>query len=66
MDVTADGTVYQKVLLLIETQDARGRPTLCRMIHEDDSVTLQGGEQFLVAFIPATFTNPRVTRHASA
>lgn len=50
--VKAGDEWYQLVVLLIHSKDARGRPKLATFIHDEETVDLAGGEEFITAFVP--------------
>lgn len=56
--VKIDADVYELVLLQVLARDELGRPTQTRMIHDDDVVDLQGGEQFITAYVPLDTVGP--------
>jgi len=47
------GEPFKPIVLLVLGRDVLGRPTDCRLVHDEQTVTLQGGEEFIVAFARA-------------
>jgi len=45
------------VLHVIE-RDEQGRPTTCRILRDDESIKIEGGEQFLVVYALASSLDP--------
>jgi len=46
------GEPFKPVVLLVLGRDVLGRPSECRFVHDEQTVTLKGGEEFIVAFAP--------------
>lgn len=42
---------WHKAVVLHVLESENGRPTKCRVMLDDDKVKLQGGEQFLIAYV---------------
>lgn len=55
---TVRGEVYVAAVFQILTKDALGRPKDTRMVHEEETVHLEGGEEFMVGYVPQIFTKP--------
>lgn len=47
------------VLLLIKDRDEHGRPRECVMGHDDTTFNIQGGEEFITAWVPEKLVNKR-------
>lgn len=47
------------VVLLVKGRDEHGRPRECAMGHEDTTFKLQGGEEFITAWVPEKLVNKR-------
>jgi hypothetical protein len=50
---TIRGEDYKPTVLKVTGRYPDGRPKDCLMIHDDQTTELQGGEEFIVAFLPA-------------
>lgn len=50
--ISVAGEDYQVVVLLINTKDPDGRPKLTTFIHDDNTISLAGGEEFITAYVP--------------
>jgi hypothetical protein len=48
----SNGAEYKAAVLLVTGRDPNGKPRECRFVHEDESVTLAGGEEFVVVYAP--------------
>ncbi len=57
--ISVAGEEYRVAVLLINTKDSKGRPKLCTFIHEEQSIELAGGEEFLTAFVPRKMLQER-------
>lgn len=53
------GEEYLPLVLLVTARDPLGRPHECRVVHEEQSVHLEGGEEFLIVFVNAKVLHPR-------
>ena len=51
--ISVAGEEYRATVFLINTKDAHGRPKLCTALHDDQSIDLAGGEEFLIAYVSA-------------
>ena len=47
------GEPFKPIVLLVTGRCPDGRPGTCVMVHDDQTVQLQGGEEFIVGFAPA-------------
>ena len=61
---TVRGQIYNASVFQILTKDALGRPKDTRMIHEEETVNLEGGEEFMVGYVLKVFTEPNTTAKA--
>lgn len=51
---------YVSVVLKIEAHDHfDGRPRLLRALYDEEKTQIEGGEEFIVAFVPKQFTKPK-------
>lgn len=41
---------YRAAVLLVNTKDEHGRPKLCTFLHEEQSIHLAGGEEFVIVY----------------
>lgn len=58
------GERYKPAVFQIMTKDAFGRPKNVTMVHDEESVHLDGGEEFMVGFVKDIFTDPKATAKA--
>jgi len=61
---TVRGDVYVASVFQILSEDALGRPKDLKMIHEEETVHLDGGEKFLVSYVLELFTKPHTPAKA--
>lgn len=61
---TVRGDVYVACVFQILTKDAFGRPKDTRMIHEEETVHIEGGEEFMVSYTLKVFTEPNTEAKA--
>jgi hypothetical protein len=61
---TVRGEVYVAAVFQILSKDDLGRPKDTKMIHEEETVHLEGGEEFMVGFVLKTFTEPNTSAKA--
>lgn len=47
------GEIYKIVVMHITKKTADGRPREARMVYDDETVDLEGGEEFMTVFVPA-------------
>lgn len=52
------GERYVPAVFQIMSKDEFGRPKNCTMVHEEESVHLDGGEEFMVGFVKDVFAKP--------
>lgn len=57
---TVRGEVYNAAVFQILSKDELGRPKNVLMVHEEESVKLEGGEEFMVGFVLEAFTKPTI------
>lgn len=50
------GERYVPAVFQVMSKDAFGRPKNCTMVHEEESVHLDGGEEFIIGFVKDVFT----------
>jgi hypothetical protein len=41
---------YEATVLLVTGHDNLGRPSECRLVHEEQIVNIKGGEEFLIVY----------------
>ncbi len=46
------GPKYKLCLFKIESNNVRGVPEVCRLVEDEQTVTLEGGERFMTAYLP--------------
>jgi len=61
---TVRGEVYVAAVFQILSKDAFGRPKDTKMIHDEETVNIEGGEEFMVGFVLKTFTEHRTEAKA--
>lgn len=49
--ISVAGEEFEATVFLIHTKDEHGRPKLCTVLHEEQSIDIAGGEEFLVAYV---------------
>lgn len=55
---TVRGDVYVACVFQILSKDEFGRPKDTKMIHDEETVHLEGGEEFMVGYMLKIFTEP--------
>lgn len=58
------GEVYAVTVFQILSKDEFGRPKDTKMIHSEESVHLNGGEEFMVGYVLQSFTEPQAAGKA--
>lgn len=53
-----NGDKYRPTVLLITSRTPNGLPHECRIIHDDETVQLKGGEEFAVVYILEKLLEP--------
>jgi hypothetical protein len=48
--VKIDGAKYRAIVLQVAERDELGRPLLVRILGEQESVRIQGGEEFFIVY----------------
>ncbi len=48
--ISVGGEVYVATVLRIFDRDKIGRPKQCMLMHEDDVVRVDGGEEFMIVY----------------
>lgn len=61
---TVRGDIYMAAVFQILSKDSLGRPKDMKMIHDEETVTLEGGEEFMVSYVLKTFTEPHTEAKA--
>ena len=61
---TVRGDVYVASVFQILSEDTLGRPKDLKMIHEEETVHIEGGEKFLVSYVLKVFTEPNTAAKA--
>ena len=46
-----DGEMFRATVFKVEGRDELGRPRECRMLGEQESVSIKDGDEFIVAFV---------------
>ncbi len=57
-NILVNGKRYDLVVLKVTGRDEKGRPRECIVGFDDTTFYLEGGEEFLTAFIPASAGKP--------
>lgn len=50
--------IYRAVATRIDEWDEIGRPRTLRVVHDDETIRIQGGDQFLIVYMLEDFTKP--------
>lgn len=50
--IEVNGQVYRLVVALIHTKKADGRPALIKLMYDEDTIELAGGEHFCTMYLP--------------
>lgn len=53
---------YELSIALVHTKHPDGSPALCKLIRDNDTIDLAGGEEFFTFFLPVDVLHPN--RHA--
>jgi hypothetical protein len=61
---TVRGEVYVACMFQILSKDALGRPKDTKMLHDEESVHLEGGEEFMIGYVLKTFTEAKTAAKA--
>ena len=54
------GQVYRALTMLVEEEDAARRPVKLRVIGDEETVHLKGGEKFLIVYVVDTVLRGRL------
>lgn len=54
----SDDKKYRATVLHVTGRTENGRPRECRVLHDDESIDLQGGEQFVIVYFPVEMLQP--------
>jgi hypothetical protein len=57
---TIAGREHQLILLKITNRDEKNRPSEAIIGHDDTTFNIQGGEEFVTAWVPTETMKPRV------
>lgn len=59
-NVYPNGERYKLVVGLIHSKDEKGRPKLITLIHDEQTINLAGGEEFVTLYLPAKMLRKNV------
>lgn len=51
---------YEAVVLLIRSHDEFGRPREATTLYDEESVNIEGGEEFMIVFAPSSVVQRKV------
>lgn len=50
--VNVGGQIYELKVFLIHSKNPDGSPGLCKLIPDDQTIDLAGGEEFMTCYVP--------------
>ena len=50
---------YQASVMLVKSRDDLGRPKLLEFVPDDKTITLEGGEEFIIGYMPSELVSKK-------